>query len=141
MLLVFCNNYREVEKLNIFRDNNGIPYIEFYIPRKTVDFKLCDGTKIEEEVNIIKNNLAKDEWISNLNISSTTNTACINFEITKEVMYEVPIENANHREVKEYINTLIRRNEVIDLDKLPQELNKSKASGIAEFAGNIIKRI
>lgn len=141
MLLVFCNNYREVEKLNIFRDNNGIPYIEFYIPRKTVDFKLCDVTKIEEAVTNIKNKLDKDEWISSLNISSTNNTACINFEITKEVMYEVPVENANHREVKDYINNLIKRNEVIDLDKLPQELNKTKASGIAEFAGNIIKRI
>ncbi|MGL5821448.1 MAG: hypothetical protein ACRCYE_07430 [Sarcina sp.] len=141
MLLVFCNNYREVEKLNIFTDNDGIPYIEFYIPRKTVDFKLCPIDNIEQEIAIIKKNLAKDEWISKLNISSTANTACINFEITKEVMYEVPVKNANHREVKEYINTLIRRNEVIDLDKLPQELNKTKASGIAEFAGNIIKRI
>ncbi|MGL4453039.1 MAG: hypothetical protein ACRCTZ_17910 [Sarcina sp.] len=142
MLLVFCNNYREVEKLNVFSDTKGIPYIEFYIPRKNTDFKICKSIEIEKSIEEIKSNLLEDEWISELNISGVSNeTTCISYAITKEVMYVVPIENSTHIEVKSYINNLIRHNEVIDIDKLQIELNRTKASTISEFAENIVRRI
>lgn len=142
MLLVFCNNYREVEKLNVFNDTKGIPYVEFYIPRKTTDFKLCKTFELEKTIGEIKAKLHDDEWMSELNVSGLSNeTACISYAITKEVMYVIPIENSTHTEVKNYINNLLKHNEVIDIDRLQTELNRTKASTISEFAENIIKRI
>lgn len=140
MLLSFCNNYREVQKLNIFSNSEGIPYIEFYLPRKNVEFKMCAEKDIPETIEKIKNNLNEDEWLSNLNIA-VGEMAIISYEITKEVMYVIPIENSTHKEVKDHINNLLKNNEVIDIDKIKQELSKTKASSIAEFAENIVRRI
>ncbi|WP_297520774.1 hypothetical protein [uncultured Clostridium sp.] len=142
MLLVFCNNYREVQKLNVFSDTKDIPYIEFYIPRKTTDFKICKPFELEKTIEEIKASLKDDEWMSDLNVSGLSNeSTCISYAITKEVMYVVPVENSTHKEVKTFINNLIRNNEVIDIDRLQTELNRTKASTISEFAENIIRRI
>ncbi|MGL4762573.1 MAG: hypothetical protein ACRCWG_14090 [Sarcina sp.] len=142
MLLVFCDNYREVQKLNVFRNTEGTPYVEFYIPRKTTDFKLCKAFELEKTIEEIKSNLGEDEWMSELNISGlSSESACISYSITKEVMYVIPIENSTHKEVKTFINNLIKNNEVIDIDRLQAELNRTKASTISEFAENIIRRI
>ncbi|WP_297438200.1 hypothetical protein [uncultured Clostridium sp.] len=142
MLLAFCDNYRDVQKLNVFSDTKGVPYIEFYIPRKNTDIKICKTFEIEKSIEDIKNNLPEDEWVSNINVSGISNdSACISYEITKEIVYVVPVESATHTEVKNHINNLIRNNEVIDIDRITKELNRSKSSAISEFAGNIIRRI
>lgn len=140
MLLAFCNNYRDVQKLNVFSGNDGIPYIEFYLPRKHVEFKICKEVEIPTAIEEIKSNLKDDEWISTMNISVGID-ACISYEITKEVMYVVPIENSTHQELKTHINLLLRNNEVIDIDKLKSDLSRTKSSSISEFAENIIRRI
>lgn len=142
MLLAFCNNYRDVQKLNVFSDNNGVPYIEFYIPRKNTEIKICKSFEIEKTIEEIKHNLPEDEWISNINVNGIGNdSVCISYEITKEVVYVVPVENSTHTEVKNHINNLIRNNEVIDIDRLKRELSRIKSSSISEFAENIIRRI
>lgn len=140
MILSFCDNYRNVEKLNVFSGNNGIPYIEFYIPRKNIEFKICKENEISKTIEAIRSNLSEDEWLSNLNVNTGTDSV-ISYEITKEVMYVVPVENATHTELKHFINNLIRNNEVIDIDRIKSELNKAKSSTISEFAENIIRRI
>lgn len=140
MLLVFCNNYRNVEKLNVFNGKEG-PYIEFYIPRVNTEVEFCTANEVKAHVEKIKSSLGEGESLKDLKVSAFGDNQCaLTYSIRKEVMYNIPI-TASHRELKMHIDAMIKSGEVIDIDRIQAVLNKSKENSLYEFAENIIRRI
>lgn len=140
MLLVFCNNYRDVEKLNVFNGAES-PYIEFYIPRVNTEVELCTLNEVKSKIDKIKASLVEGESLKDFKLSNFGENECaITYSIRKEVMYNIPIQ-ASHRELRTHIDAMIKSGEVIDIDRIQAVLNKSKENSLYEFAENIIRRI